>query len=159
MGMAYLDAETFRDVVAATPLVSIDLLVEDEQGQYLLGQRNNRPAQGCWFVPGGRIQKNERLDAAFQRLTQGELGGRFSRDQARFLGVYEHLYDDSVFGPAPNTHYVVLSYHLTVKRDLLALPLEQHSRYRWWRAAELLASDEVHPHSQVYVQELRNRSL
>ena len=157
--MAYLDTETFRGVVAATPLISIDLLVEDESGQFLLGRRNNRPAQGFWFVPGGRIQKNERLDAAFQRLTQNELGCRFFRDQARFLGVYEHLYEDSVFGLTPNTHYVVLGYHLTVKRDRLMLPLEQHSHYRWWGAIELLASDEVHPNSQVYVQELRSRSL
>lgn len=73
-------------------------------------------------------------------------------NQARFLGVYEHFYDDSVFGPAPSTHYVVLGYHLQVRRDHLAPPLEQHSRYRWWGAEEMLACDEVHPNSRVYLK-------
>lgn len=55
----WLDVTTFETVVASAPLISIDLLVENEQGQYLLGLRKNRPAQGYWFVPGGRVQKNE----------------------------------------------------------------------------------------------------
>lgn len=70
----WLTDETFRTVLASTPLVSIDLVVENSAGEILLGQRLNRPAQGFWFVPGGRIQKSESLDAAFRRLTRGELG-------------------------------------------------------------------------------------
>lgn len=88
----WLDAETFQTVVASTPLISIDLLVENEQGEYLLGMRNNRPAQGYWFVPGGRVQKNETLDEAFKRLTRMELGVELERTDARFKGVYEHFY-------------------------------------------------------------------
>ncbi|WP_338062250.1 NUDIX domain-containing protein [Vibrio variabilis] len=69
----YLDKETFTTVIESTPLVSIDLLIENSKGQVLLGLRNNRPAQGFWFVPGGRILKNEKLDDAFMRLCQEEL--------------------------------------------------------------------------------------
>lgn len=57
----WLDATTFETVVASTPLISIDLLVKNKKGEYLLGLRNNRPAQGYWFVPGGRIQKTKHL--------------------------------------------------------------------------------------------------
>ena len=97
-----LDADRFRTVVAATPLVSIDLIVRRADGAILLGERLNRPAQGCWFVPGGRIRKNESLDG-LSRLSEGELGRVFSRDRARLLGVYEHFYRDSVFGEQPDT--------------------------------------------------------
>lgn len=115
--MAWLPAETFRTVVASTPLVSIDLIVEDPEGRILLGRRHNRPAQGCWFVPGGRIQKEEPLDAAFRRLTQDVLGRVFERSQASFQGVCSStLYGD--FGEAPSTHYVVLVYRLRVARQL-----------------------------------------
>ena len=61
------------------PLISIDLLVQNEHGEYLLGLRNNRPAQGYWFVPGGRVLKNETLDGAFKRLTFEELGIELKR--------------------------------------------------------------------------------
>lgn len=155
----WLNAETFRTVVASTPLVSIDLVVENAEGEILLGQRLNRPAQGFWFVPGGRIQKNESLDAAFRRLTLGELGLAFERCQARLLDVYEHFYADSVFGAAevdPDTHYVVLGYYLRLPAGVtLVPPADQHDRYRWWPMAEMQASAEVHANSRSYLAALR----
>ena len=54
-----LDEDSFRAAVAAVPLVSIDLVVRRANGDVLLGLRNNRPAQGQWFVPGGRIRKGK----------------------------------------------------------------------------------------------------
>nr|WP_067286623.1 GDP-mannose mannosyl hydrolase [Marinobacterium profundum] len=151
----WLDSKVFKSVVASTPLVSIDLVVENEQGEILLGQRINRPAKGDWFVPGGRIQKNESLDAAFVRLTTEELGLALERSGARLLDVYEHFYDDSVFEPGidgPSTHYVVLGYHLKIAQaQLLKLPTGQHSGYRWWRQADMLSSPQVHPNSRAYL--------
>ncbi|WP_312481519.1 GDP-mannose mannosyl hydrolase [Stutzerimonas nitrititolerans] len=155
----WLNDDTFRVVVASTPLVSIDLVVQNELGELLLGRRLNRPAQGYWFVPGGRIQKNETLDGAFRRLTSGELGSAFDRASARLLGVYEHFYTDSVFGTAEDgidTHYVVLAYHLLLPiGHALMLSSEQHSACRWWSLNEVEASSEVHANTRAYLPELR----
>ena len=49
----HLSREEFLKVVENTPLVSIDLIVQDPQGRILVGYRKNRPAQNTWFVPGG----------------------------------------------------------------------------------------------------------
>lgn len=151
----WLSDDVFRSVVASAPLVSIDLVVQNSHGQVLLGNRVNRPAQGYWFVPGGRILKGERLDAAFRRLTLSELGLQFERSQSRFLGVYEHMYQDSVFGCSPKeptTHYVVLAYHVRVPEETtLAPPADQHARYDWWSLAEMLRNAAVHDNSRAYV--------
>ncbi len=147
----HLPADVFQTVVVSTPLVSIDLVVENGCGEILLGLRNNRPAQGCWFVPGGRILKHESLDAAFTRLVRDELGVKASRTSACFLGVYEHFYSDSVFGEAPDPYYVVLIYHLPHVLDLSSLPSAQHHDYRWWPQVEMAASDRVHSNSRVYL--------
>ncbi len=150
----WLSDDAFRSVVASTPLVSIDLVVTNEEGSVLLGQRLNRPAQGYWFVPGGRILKDETLDSAFVRLTQHELGESFTRDRARLLGLYEHFYSDSVFSGAgnPNTHYVVLGYQLALDAgEKVTPPLEQHGRYRWWTMADMRNSAEVHENSRAYL--------
>ncbi|AUG07286.1 GDP-mannose mannosyl hydrolase [Pseudomonas sp. S09G 359] len=150
----WLDSPTFTTVVASTPLVAIDLVVTNSRGDALLGLRVNRPAYGFWFVPGGRIQKNERLDSAFRRITHDELGRSFERAQARLLGVFEHFYDDSVFanaGSGPDTHYVVLSYCLELADDeTLQPPTEQHQQYRWWPQDELRFSSRVHEHTRAY---------
>ena len=145
-----LDTESFRQVVSSTPLIAIDLIVRNDAGQVLLGQRLNRPAQGYWFVPGGRVRKDERLAAAFERLTEDELGIRLSIATADFLGPFEHFYADNFSGSDFSTHYVVLGYEFLSYADLDSLPAEQHGNYRWFTIQELLDSELVHPHTKLY---------
>jgi colanic acid biosynthesis protein WcaH len=146
----WLDKAQFQQIVAATPLISLDLIVRNGQGQVLLGRRLNRPAQGYWFVPGGRVRKDERLDAAFLRLTQEELGLAASRDSARLLGPYEHFYADNFSGTEFTTHYVVLGYELAWQGQQDALPISQHDQYRWFEVADLLQDPSVHQHTKDY---------
>ncbi|RUO19614.1 GDP-mannose mannosyl hydrolase [Aliidiomarina iranensis] len=145
----FLSKDVFTTVLDSTPLVSIDLLVQNYGGQVLLGQRKNRPAEGDWFVPGGRILKNESLSDAFRRLTLVELGQAFDVTEAILKGPYDHFYSDSVFGESPSTHYVAIAYTLHVKA-LPNLPTEQHSSYRWFDVDELLEEDNVHEHTKAY---------
>lgn len=150
---APLDTQTFAAVVANAPLVSIDLIVEDAQGAVLLGWRNNPPAKGCWFVPGGRIRKGERLDEAFSRIAIDELGRTVARTQGRLLGVHEHFYDTNFIGATDAaTHYVVLAYRLQLERESLKLPVQQHSRYIWMQPGLLAGNPDVHPYTQAYFQ-------
>ena len=145
-----LPIETFKTIVASTPLVSIDLVVRNSEGEVLLGQRLNRPAQGYWFVPGGRILKGETFDDAFERLTEVELGVEIPLARANFLGAYQHFYEDNFSGDDFSTHYVVLGYELILDVPLDSLPRLQHGHYRWWHVAELMMSDEVHRHTKWY---------
>lgn len=147
-----LPKDEFKAIIASTPLVSIDLLVKNSQGRYLLGYRTNKPAQGYWFVPGGRIHKNETMDDAFLRLARDELGIEVNRQQAKLLGPYEHFYDDCVFGDDVSTHYVVLGYQLELDLDIEELPQQQHNQYRWFTCEEMLADSSVHKHSRWYVE-------
>ena len=124
-----LPLETFKTVIASTPLISIDLIVCNDKSEVLLGKRLNRPAQGFWFVPGGRVLKNESLQLALERLIQVELGGAVS--SAQFKGVYEHFYDDNVTGQDFDTHYVVLAYEIKLSESIGLFPKEQHSDYQW----------------------------
>src|SRR5579859_2427976 len=87
----------FANVIRLTPLVAIDLIVHAPGGGVLLGRRINQPAKGMLFVPGSRISKNETLVAAFKRITREELGLELPLEQARFAGVYEHLYPTNRF--------------------------------------------------------------
>lgn len=146
----FLRQEDFATVVRSTPLISIDLIVENERGEFLLGKRTNRPAQGYWFVPGGRVQKDETLEKAFERLTQAELGLRLPLSAGTFYGVWQHFYDDNFSGEDFTTHYVVLGFRLKVNQADLHLPDEQHEDYRWQTPERLLASASVHDNSRAY---------
>ncbi len=147
----WLNRDEFRQIVAGTPLISIDLIVRNEQAQVLLGLRLNRPAQGYWFVPGGRIRKNEGMSEAFARLTTEELGCQLSLSTATFLGPFEHFYTDNFSGSDFSTHYVVLGYELELRTSsMTGLPVEQHGAYRWFDLDEVMQSELVHPHTKLY---------
>ena len=147
----HLEPEDFDSVVRLTPLVAIDLVVRSPDGRVLVGRRNNEPAKGWYFVPGGRITKNETLAAAFKRISLAELGVEKRIEEARFLGVYEHIYatnnqERAGFG----THYIVLAHELISPIQDLPLPMDQHGEFAWLTEAELLLCPEVHASTKAY---------
>ena len=146
-----LTNQEFMEVIERTPLVSIDLVVRDAEGRILLGFRKNEPAKGTWFVPGGRIRKDETRDAAFERISFAELGTQCTRAQSRLLRDYEHIYETNFMGqPGIGTHYVVLAYQLDVA-DLPDLhPTDQHSAWEWFSRAEASQTDSVHKNVLPY---------
>ncbi len=146
-----LSPADFAHVVRHTPLISIDLIIRDADGRILLGLRTNRPAQHRWFVPGGRILKDERVNEAFRRITRMELGVEIRRQQATFLGVFDHLYPDNFSGENGfGTQYVVLGHELRLDLPTDTLPADQHRDYRWFTVDELLRDDDVHENTKLY---------
>jgi GDP-mannose mannosyl hydrolase len=78
------------------------------QREVLVGKRNFEPAKNWFFVPGGRMLKDETIRDAFARITRTELGAEMSIERAQLLGIYEHFYstnrlEKEGFG----THYVL----------------------------------------------------
>lgn len=158
-----LDDDAFLAVIRNTPLVSIDLVLTDPGGAMLLGRRLNEPARGSWFVPGGRIYKDESLEQAFARICLAEVRQPWTITQAKLLGAYTHRYDSNAFSaPGITTHYVVLAYHLEVAGKVIDA-LAQHSAARWFTHAEAdpaLSADadpEVHENVLPYFRALRQR--
>lgn len=145
----YLEEKIFSTVLESTPLISIDLLIKNENNEYLLGKRINRPAKGFWFVPGGRILKNETLKVAFERLSLAEIGKCCHIENARLIGPYDHIYTDSVFGEHISTHYVAIAYELKMEK-LGEFPTTQHNSYSWMTKDKILSSENVHHNTKAY---------
>lgn len=145
-----LEQQLFKTIVANSPLISIDLIVRNREGKALLGQRQNRPAKNYWFVPGGRIFKDESFEQAFKRITQEELGHESHLSEAKFLGVYEHFYTDNFSGTDFSTHYVVHGYELKLELVDLELPEVQHNAYQWFDIESLLSDVSVHQYTKNY---------
>lgn len=144
-----LTDQEFINIIRVTPLVAIDLIVQNSVGQVLLGKRRNRPAQHTWFVPGGRIQKNERLQDAYRRIGKAELG--IALPDGRLQGVFNHLYSDNYFGvPDIGTHYVTLGYRCVLHEGMTPVHDDQHVDMRWWDVNALLESAEVHANTKAY---------
>ena len=144
----FLEKELFSSIIANAPLISIDLVIKDSEGKVLLGKRINKPAKNSWFVPGGRIFKDESLDDAFIRTVKEELGLNIERKDAIFDKTYEHFYENNVFDDKFSTHYIVLAHK--IKIDNLPILNNQHSDYKWFEVDELLQDKNVHKYTKDY---------
>lgn len=139
------------DIIEKTPLVSVDLVIRNPAREVLLGKRVNRPAQGYWFVPGGRIRKNETINQALKRVSEVEVGLDLSAAVPNLLGVYDHIYEDNLFNAAGiNTHYVVLAFVIALQQEIEVTPDRQHSALQWWEIDTLLGDPAVHQNTKAY---------
>jgi colanic acid biosynthesis protein WcaH len=146
-----IPVEQFKTVVEHIPLISIDLIAM-YQDKVLLGKRVNKPAFGFYFTTGGVVRKNESFKDAKKRIAKDELGIELNKD-LKFLGVFEHFYDDSIFDGI-STHYVNHGFLLELDEELDKIPKDQHSNYKWFTIEELLQSDEVHKYVKDYFNNL-----
>jgi colanic acid biosynthesis protein WcaH len=149
-----LPDDVFINIVRHAPLISIDLIVEAPDTRVFLGLRENEPAKGTYFVPGGVIRKGETIEAAFARILDAELGLKSSIAEARFLGVFEHFYESNRFGAAGwGTHYVVLAYAVACKTNPEVVLDSQHSAYRWSLPQEIRDAPDVHANTKAYFRD------
>jgi colanic acid biosynthesis protein WcaH len=146
-----LSQNDFAHIVRFSPLVAIDLIIRDPEGNVLLGLRANEPAKGTYFVPGGVIRKNERIRDAFTRILHVETGLAVSFDEATLLGVFEHFYETNRFGhPDYGTHYVVLAYQVPLKAKQAVAIDSQHIDVQWMPEDEINSAADIHPHTKAY---------
>jgi len=144
-----LSIAKFSELIESAPLVSIDLIVKGMHG-VLLGKRVNQPAKGSWFVPGGRILKNETIAQAIERIALKELNLKKKLSDFKFMGVFEHFYDNSFVSEATSTHYVVLAFELESEVSLMSLPASEHNDYRLFSLNDMEKSPLVHMYTKKY---------
>ncbi len=132
----FLNKTDFSELVQKAPLIAIDLCIIKKRS-ILLGKRLNNPAKNCFFVPGGRVLKNEKIKDTTNRILEEETSFRFKDDiySVSFLGVFEHFYNDNFLDNEDfNTHYITIAYLIDYK-NLVKIDLkkksEQHSEYLW----------------------------
>lgn len=149
--MKKLPKEQYIQVVKNTPLISIDLVIENPEGKILLGYRLNNPAKNKWFVPGGVIRKNEHFTEAFKRISLDELGFEINLTEANYIGLYEHIYPTNFANTDDfGTHYIVNAFHVIIKQKNITLPKAQHAKYWWATKTALLADENVHINTKNY---------
>ena len=151
----YLSKNQFASLVKFSPIVAIDLCIVGSKG-ILLGKRNNPPAKKYYFVPGGRVRKNEDLNSALQRIFKDETGSDLKdfNCKKKFLGVYEHFYNDNFLDDQNfNTHYIVLAYLIELTEEEFQKKIsinKQHSDLIWYKSFYNFDIENIHINTIAY---------
>lgn len=144
-----LPTSEFLKLIDIAPLAAIDLIIESDDG-VLLGKRENEPAKGYWFVPGGRILKNETLDKAIRRISKKEINIEVTIRDATLLGAFEHFYSNSFADDNISTHYVILAYKIKLNIKKFNLPTIEHSEYDFFSLKDIQENIFIHENTKQY---------
>ena len=148
----FLNKDLFLNIVRSTPLCSIDILIKIKN-KYVFGLRLNRPARNYYFVPGGRIFKNENYELAIKRILKNEVGLLIKNLKYKIIGIYDHIYKDNVFEVKNiNTHYFVCAIKIQFNNELIIKPDEQHKKFILLTKTQALKHKKVHKFTKIYLK-------
>ena len=148
----FLNKKSFLNIISKTPLCSIDILI-NIKNKYLFGLRKNKPALGYYFVPGGRIFKNEDYNKTILRILKKELGLKFRNIKFSVIGIYNHFYKNNVYSVKNiNTHYFVCAIKVVLKGDVTFQNDNQHSKFMLLTKKQALVHKKVHKYSKIYLR-------
>lgn len=112
--------DQYRYILAHLPIVCVDVAILFN-GKVLLIKRNDEPAAGEWWLPGGRLFKGEKLQECAKRKALEETGLRCR------VGDMIH-WASTDFG---SVHSVNFCFQLYAQNDDVKLD-EHSSDYRWY---------------------------
>jgi colanic acid biosynthesis protein WcaH len=145
MTSRWIQDDEWQTIVANVPIVSVDLLVRTETG-LLFGMRENEPAAGYWFVPGGRVRKRETRREAVHRVAEEELGVDVRIVES--LGAYEHIYDTAEIDGVDGKHYLANGYVVETATEEFETD-DQHSELRVFTDPP----EPLHQYIQQYLED------
>ena len=154
-----LSEEIWRTCIDSMPIFGIDMIIFSRKYGVLMGRRINNPAKGKFFVPGGRVYKNERIVDAFNRILISETGLTFSFNKTTSLGLYEHFYNVTSWSTIESsTHYIIEARLIEVNPENIKLKInlnEQHSDFKWI-SLENIHSSTIHSYSNMYLNKIKD---
>ncbi len=113
------------------PILCVDLIVKNREGKLLMLKRENEPAQGEWWFPGGRVYHGEtRLDAAVRKL-QEECGLSAAQiNEWKTMDVFLKNTAENYLSHAVSTFFLINVSVTSIKLD------SQSSMAHWASIAE-----------------------
>lgn len=142
-----IPTDEYGIIVKHVPLISVDLLIHHDGG-LVLGKRNNAPAKGEWFVPGGSVLKGETRQQAVHRVAEEELSSDVLIDLE--LGVYDHFYCTAEAENANSKQYLATAYVVTPVQSEIS-PDDQHSNLKVFNSP----FPEFHNYIERYIRDLQ----
>jgi colanic acid biosynthesis protein WcaH len=135
-----IELTEYKRILEVIPILCVDVIIENDEGEYLLVFRNNHPMKDHWWVVGGRVEKGELLTAAACRTVRQEVG--LDAREMRSVGYYEGHFDENAFDVPTRLHTVSVVFATRITSGRIALDAQSSD---WKYARALPAEFLVHP--------------
>ena len=119
----------YRQILQVLPIICVDIIVANADGQFLLVKRNNEPLKNQWWVIGGRVEHMETAEAAAIRKLKEEVGIDVSG--LKFDGYYEDTFDCNSFESDSSYHTISLVFSVKLEAQPELMLDNQSSACEW----------------------------
>lgn len=138
----WIEQKYFDLIKKSIPIPCVDLIVMNNEGQILMVKRNNEPAKGIWWFPGGRVYHGESRKTAAIRKLKDECG--LKESNLMEMGTLEIFFDvksEDYLSHGISTIFLVKTIENKVVLD------SQSSEYSWksideWKS--IVSNDLLH---------------
>jgi len=141
-----IPSEDFKMIVENMPIVCIDGVIENEKGEYLLVKRKNEPLKGEYWVPGGRLLKNEKLEDAINRKMEQELSTKVK--VGKILGFFEKVFEKTHLNVHSGFHGISFVFLLTPLDQNIMLD-NQSTDWKWCKELPKKFKDLIQPIGEI----------
>lgn len=131
--------ELYDRIAQIMPIASVEAVIARNEA-FLFLRRNNQPAKGEWWFPGGRIRKGESLEQTLRREIEEETG--LELRSFKLVNVYSRVF--------PERHDITIVY-LCKCEDGDVILNGEHSEYRFFQNAPV----GLHPYMLEVLKDSR----
>lgn len=125
-----IEEKLYKKILDSIPICCVDIILF-HKGKVLLAKRVNEPAKGEWWIPGGRVLKNEKLVDAAKRKAVEELGTEIIIKN--LIGTYEITFVKGPFeGIKDGIHDISVNFLVELKDKNSRINLDKTNKeYKW----------------------------
>lgn len=116
----------YKKFVELMPIVTLDVIITNKEGEYLLVKRKNEPLKNSWWVPGGRLYKSESFKKGIIRKMREEIG--VVPEKIEFVDICSTEFKNSPYGC--RIHNVGLFFKGKIGGQTIRLD-KQSSDWKW----------------------------
>ena len=122
----FVPERVYKTFLENMPIFCIDFLINCDN-EFLLLKRNEEPLKGVFWMPGGRLHKNETIENFLIRVQSREIG-RFFKNY-NLIGFSNYFFKYSINSRA--THTPTLLFEINIKSKFTPKIDRTHAKFTW----------------------------
>jgi len=144
----FIPPNEYRIILENVPLVCVNVIIPKDNA-VLVVYRLEESAKGEWWIPGGRVYKNEKLGDTAVRIARQEVG--LDVTVKKLVGIYDEMFDKGALPDLKNgVHYASVIFLCEALDDDQEIKLDETSSdYRWIDKIE----EGLHPYLKRLLKE------
>lgn len=136
--MSHIEQDLYKKILENIPIACIDITIV-ANGRVLLVKRNDPPALGQWWVPGGRVLKSEKMKDAARRKAREEVG--IECHVGPIIHTAETIFPDGPYGCS--VHSINSCFFLYPTDKSVSAKLDSHHMEFQWVSS---IPRDIHPY-------------